>query len=48
MLDAGADLAFVLDWLGHSNIQNTTVYAQLTTTTRDQAARSIFTSSKVI
>ena len=48
LLDAGADLAFVRDWLGHSNIQNTMVYAQLTTTTRDQAARSIFTSPRVI
>jgi type 1 fimbriae regulatory protein FimB len=24
LLDAGADLAFVKDWLGHANIQNTT------------------------
>ena len=48
LLDAGADLAFVRDWLGHSNIQNTMVYAQLTTTTRDQAARTIFTSPRVI
>ena len=47
-LDAGADVAFVRDWLGHSNIQNTMVYAQLTTTTRDQAARTIFTSPQVI
>ncbi len=48
LLDAGADVAFVRDWLGHSNIENTMVYAQLTTTTRDQAARSLFTSSRVI
>ena len=48
LLDAGADVAFVRDWLGHSNIQNTMVYAQLTITTRDQAARSIFTSPQVI
>ena len=48
LLDAGADVAFVRDWLGHSNIQNTMVYAQLTTTTRDQAARSLFTSPQVI
>ena len=26
MLDAGADLSFVRDWLGHVNIQNTIVY----------------------
>jgi len=24
LLDAGADLALVKDWLGHANIQNTT------------------------
>ena len=33
LLDAGADLAFVKDWLGHANIQNTTIYARLTTAT---------------
>jgi len=48
LLDAGADVAFVRDWLGHSNIQNTMVYAQLTTATRDQAARTLFTSPQVI
>jgi site-specific recombinase XerD len=31
LLDAEADLAFVKHWLGHKNIQNTTIYAQLTT-----------------
>ena len=35
LLDAGADLAFVKDWLGHANIQNTTIYARLTTATLD-------------
>jgi site-specific recombinase XerD len=30
LLDAGADLAFVKDWLGHANIQNTTISARLT------------------
>jgi site-specific recombinase XerD len=31
LLDAGADLAFVRDWLGDANIQNTLVYARVTT-----------------
>jgi hypothetical protein len=30
LLDAGADLAFVKDWLGHATIQNITIYARLT------------------
>jgi len=48
LLDAGADLAFVKDWLGHANIQNTTIYAQLTTATLDAQARTIFASHRVV
>jgi site-specific recombinase XerD len=44
LLDAGADLAFVKDWLGHANIQNTTIYAWLTTATLDSTARKVFAS----
>ena len=44
LLDAGADLAFVKDWLGHVNIQNATIYAQLTNAKRDENARRLFTS----
>jgi integrase len=35
LLDAGADVAFVQDRLGHANIQNTMVYMRYTTVTRD-------------
>jgi site-specific recombinase XerD len=47
-LDAGADLAFVKDWLGHANIQNTTIYARLTTATLDSTARKVFASHRVV
>jgi integrase/recombinase XerD len=48
LLDAGADLAFVRDWLGHANIQNTLLYARLTTGTRDALARKVFASPWIV
>jgi type 1 fimbriae regulatory protein FimB len=39
LLDVGAELRFVQDWLGHSNIQNTVIYTALVSTSREQKAR---------
>lgn len=38
LLDARTDIMVVRDWLGHKNIQNTLVYAQLTSKTKDEQA----------
>jgi site-specific recombinase XerD len=48
LLDAGADLAFVRDWLGHANIQNTLIYARITMVKRDTEARRLFASPWVV
>jgi len=48
LLDADADLAFVKDWLGHANIENTTIYARLTTATLDAQERTMFASHRVV
>jgi site-specific recombinase XerD len=42
LLDAGAELRFVQDRLGHANIQNTVIYTFLTTVTREAKARAAF------
>jgi type 1 fimbriae regulatory protein FimB/type 1 fimbriae regulatory protein FimE len=42
LLDAGADLRFLQDWLGHAQIQNTVIYASLVSHSRDVKAREYF------
>ncbi len=39
ILDAGEDICFAKDWLGHKNIQNTTIYSKFSTGTRDTLYR---------
>jgi type 1 fimbriae regulatory protein FimB len=48
LLDAGADLRFVQDWVGHASIKNTVVYAQLTSRRRDEEARRVFARPYVV
>ena len=48
LLDAGADLRFVQDWIGHASIKNTVIYAQLTSRRRDAEARKVFASPYVV
>jgi site-specific recombinase XerD len=48
LLDPGADLRFVQDWIGHASIGNTIIYAQLTSRRRDEGARKVFTSPYVV
>jgi integrase len=48
LLAAGADLAFVRDWLGHASIKNTMIYAQLISPKRDEQARRLFMSAEVV
>jgi site-specific recombinase XerD len=48
LLDAGADLRFVQDWLGHANIQSTIIYAQITNKARDEQARKVFASPSIV
>ncbi|MBV6343207.1 tyrosine-type recombinase/integrase, partial [Candidatus Magnetobacterium casense] len=48
LLDAGADIRFVQDWIGHINIQNTVVYAQISNRAREAQARKLFASPMIV
>lgn len=42
LLERGADVVDVKDWIGHKNIQNTMIYAEVTSVRRESAARRIY------
>jgi integrase len=48
LLEAGSDLRFVQDWIGHASIRNTVVCVQLTSRRRDEEARKVFASQYIV
>jgi len=42
LLEAGADLRFVQDWLGQADIESTVVYVAIANPTREKKARTLF------
>ena len=48
ILDAGEDVAFARDWLGHKNIQNTLIYARFSAVTQEARAPQVFASHRVV
>jgi type 1 fimbriae regulatory protein FimB len=42
LLEVGADLRFVQNWLGHADIESTVVYAAIVNPTREKKARTLF------
>jgi type 1 fimbriae regulatory protein FimB len=48
LLDARGELRFVQDWVGHTNVQHPTKYAQLTNPRRDQEARKLCADHRVV
>jgi len=47
LLDAGEGIEFVRDHLGHKNIQNTMIYAQLTDRRREEVYRQLEESDEI-
>jgi len=48
ILDAGEDIYFAKDRLGHKNIQSTTIYSKFSIDTREARARKLFSSNRVV
>ena len=48
LLEAGRGIEYVADHLGHRNIQNTRVYAQITNPLREQVMRELEHNPKIV
>lgn len=48
LLDAGEGIEFVRDHLGHKNIQNTMIYAQITDKRREEVYRRLENSDEIV
>jgi site-specific recombinase XerD len=48
LLDAEANLRFVQDWLGHTQIDSTVVYTHFSDKTRDAQAKKFFASPNIV
>jgi site-specific recombinase XerD len=48
LLEAGRGIVYVADHLGHRNIRNTRVYAQITNPLRDQVFRELEQHPKIV
>jgi len=48
LLEAGRGIEYVADHLGHRNIRNTRVYAQITNPLRDQVFRELEQHPKIV
>ncbi len=48
LLEAGRGIEYVADHLGHKNIQNTQIYAQITNPLREQVFRELEQHPKIV
>lgn len=48
LLEAGRGIEYVADHLGHKNIQNTRIYAQITNPLREQVFRELEQQQKIV
>jgi len=46
--EAGADVRFIQDWVGHVKIENTVIYTQITNRAREEQARRFFASPMIV